>query len=97
MGGRGGWGGDRKADSAVVSPNPPGQCRKGLQTLTESGGKGNRPTNCAQVGRNLIFEAIYFIKANYLCSLTLGNVNEQTKNVNYVPSNDFYIKDANSA
>lgn len=45
--------------------------------MMDSKGKGNRPINGIEVGMNLIFKATYLIKANYVCSLTLGNVNVQ--------------------
>lgn len=66
-----------EADSAFITSNPPRQFRTGLQLMMDSKGKGNRPINGIEVGMNLIFKATYLIKVNYVCSLTLGNVNVQ--------------------
>lgn len=66
-----------KVESALISLNLPKERRKGLQIIMDSLEKGNRPINSAKVGINLIFKAIYLIKANHICSLTLGNVNMQ--------------------
>lgn len=66
-----------KVDSALISLNLPRHLRKGLQIIMDSLEKGNRPINSAEVGINLIFKATYLIKANHICSLTLGNINVQ--------------------